>query len=90
MKPTDERLLKDDKPRKTDAGCYRAPAPIERLRDQGGRPFEIVEIPMPRAVEHDGERLPATYVNFYFINGALLVPTYRDKRNDRRAIETLR
>jgi agmatine deiminase len=29
-------------------------------------------------------------VNFYFVNGALLVPTYRDRRNDRRAIQTLR
>lgn len=34
MKPTDERLRKEDKPRKMDAGFYRAPAPIERLRDQ--------------------------------------------------------
>ena len=32
------------------------------------------------AVEHDGQRLPATYVNFYFVNGALLVPTYRDQQ----------
>ena len=62
---------------------------LEKLRDQHGRPFEVVEIPMPSAVEHDGQRLPATYVNFYFVNGALLVPTYRDRRNDRRAIETL-
>ena len=28
---------------------------------------------MPVPVTHDGQRLPATYVNFYFINGALLV-----------------
>jgi agmatine deiminase len=60
-----------------------------RQRDQAGQPFEIIEIPMPRAVVHDGQRLPATYVNFYFVNGALLVPTYRDCRNDRRAIEIL-
>jgi agmatine deiminase len=62
---------------------------IDKLRDQGGRPFNVVEIPMPGVVEHDGERLPATYVNFYFVNGALLVPTYRHTKNDRRAIETL-
>lgn len=62
---------------------------LDNLRDQDGRPFEIVEIPMPRAVEHDGQRLPATYVNFLFINGALLVPTYRDRKNDRIALETL-
>jgi agmatine deiminase len=62
---------------------------LDRLRDQDGRPFNVVEIPMPGAVEHDGQRLPATYVNFYFVNGALLVPTYRDRKNDRRALETL-
>jgi len=62
---------------------------ISRLRDQDGNPFEVIEIPMPKAVEHDGERLPATYINFYFVNGACLVPTYRDKKNDRKAIEIL-
>ena len=62
---------------------------VDKLRDPDGRPFEIVELPMPGVVEHDGQRLPATYVNFYFVNGALLVPTYRHRRNDRRAIETL-
>lgn len=62
---------------------------LDALRDQDGRPFEIVEVPMPGVVEHDGQRLPATYVNFYFVNGALLVPTYRHRKNDRRAIEIL-
>jgi len=62
---------------------------VDKLRDQDGRAFEIVELPMPRAVVHDGQRLPATYVNFYFVNGALLVPTYRDRNNDRRALEIL-
>jgi agmatine deiminase len=62
---------------------------LDALRDQAGRPFEIIEIPMPKAVEHDGQRLPATYVNFYFVNGALLVPTYRDRKNDRKALEVL-
>jgi agmatine deiminase len=62
---------------------------LDGLTDQAGRGFEIVEIPMPRPVVHDGQRLPATYVNFYFVNGALLVPTYRDRKNDRRALEIL-
>ncbi len=59
------------------------------LKDQDGRPFDVVELPMPGVVEHDGERLPATYMNFYFVNGALLVPTYRHKTNDAKAIEIL-
>jgi agmatine deiminase len=62
---------------------------LDKLRDQDGRPFEIVEIPMPRPVVHDGQRLPATYVNFYFVNGALLVPTYRDRKNDKKALDIL-
>jgi agmatine deiminase len=62
---------------------------LDRLTDQSGRRFGIVEIPMPNPVIHDGQRLPATYVNFYFVNGALLVPTYRDRRNDRRALAIL-
>jgi agmatine deiminase len=61
---------------------------LDFCRDQDGKPLEIVEIPMPGVVEYDGQRLPATYVNFYFVNGALLVPTYRT-RNDRKAIEIL-
>jgi agmatine deiminase len=60
-----------------------------RLKDQDGRPFDIVEIPMPGVVEHDAQRLPATYVNFYFVNGAILVPTYRHRKNDKKALATL-
>ena len=62
---------------------------LDALRDQDGRAFNVVEIPMPGVVEHGGQRLPATYVNFYFVNGALLVPTYHNKNSDRRALRTL-
>ncbi len=62
---------------------------VAALRDQDGRPFDVVELPMPGTVEHDGQRLPATYVNFSFVNGALLVPTYRNRKADRRAIAVL-
>jgi agmatine deiminase len=62
---------------------------LDKLRDQDGRRFEIIEIPMPGVVQHDGQRLPATYVNFYFVNGALLVPTYGHKTNDAKALKIL-
>jgi agmatine deiminase len=62
---------------------------LRTLKDQDGKAFEIVTIPMPGVIEYDGQRLPATYVNFYFVNGALLVPTYRHRGNDRRALEIL-
>lgn len=62
---------------------------VGKLRDQAGRPFEIVEIPMPKPVTHNGERLPATYVNFSFVNGALLVPTFRDRKSEKKALAIL-
>ncbi|MFM1873864.1 MAG: putative agmatine deiminase [Planctomycetota bacterium] len=62
---------------------------VRKLRDADGRPYEIVEIPMPGAVEHDGMRLPATYVNFLFVNGALLVPTFGNRKRDQAALATL-
>ncbi len=65
---------------------------LERLRgftDLDGMPLEIVTLPMPEPVWFDGERLPASYANFYIANTAVLVPTYRCSR-DQEAIETLR
>jgi len=58
------------------------------MQDQDGRPLRVVELPMPGRVEHDGQRLPASYANFYIANGLVVVPTYRHS-NDRRAIEIL-
>ena len=49
----------------------------------------IVQLPMPGVVEYDGQRLPASYANFYIANGVVLLPTYRHKNNDRRAQEIL-
>lgn len=49
----------------------------------------IVELPMPGVIEYDGQRLPASYANFYIANNVVLLPTYRHKENDRRAQETL-
>ncbi len=58
------------------------------LTDAAGRPFEVVEIPMPGIIEIEEQRVPATYVNFYFVNGALLVPTF-GVENDTPALEAL-
>ncbi len=43
---------------------------------------------MPKPSSYDGQRLPATYVNFYFVNGALLVPRTASAIRS-QAIETL-
>jgi agmatine deiminase len=57
-----------------------------RLAD-GSRP-EVVALPMPDPVVFAGQRLPASYANFYFTNGALLVPTFNDPQ-DRVALGIL-
>ena len=62
---------------------------LDEARDQDGRPFEVVELPMPRPVKYQGQRLPATYMNFLFVNGALLVPTFGQSRRDERALAML-
>ena len=61
---------------------------LRAARDQDGRAFEIVTLPTPGVVMHEGERLPASYANFYIGNEAVLVPTFAHP-NDARALETL-
>jgi agmatine deiminase len=53
-----------------------------------GGPLRIVTIPFPRPLTMDGERLPASYANFYIANGIVIVPTFNDP-NDRIALDTL-
>jgi agmatine deiminase len=62
---------------------------LQEWKDQDAQKFQIVTLPMPGVIEHEKQRLPATYINFYFINGAVLVPTYGNKKLDRRAISIL-
>jgi agmatine deiminase len=69
---------------------------LGRLRSFLGpnnRPFNLVEIPLPEACEVPGWRLPvlpASYVNFLIVNGGVLVPTFRQSKNDDRALGMLR
>ena len=58
------------------------------MKDESGRPIEVVTLPMPRPLYFEGRRLPASYANFYIGNGAVLVPTYDDP-NDEIALGTL-
>ena len=56
--------------------------------ETGATPLRIVTLPFPRPVMMSGERLPASYANFYIANGVVLVPTFNDV-NDRVALNTL-
>jgi agmatine deiminase len=64
---------------------------LERLRgltDLEGRSLEVVPLPMPGPAFFEGQRLPASYANFYIANGRVLVPTFNDPA-DRRALGIL-
>ena len=64
---------------------------LERLkaaRTLDGRQFTLVELPLPRPVVFRGQRLPASYANFYIANELVLVPTFHDP-NDRVALNIL-
>ena len=64
---------------------------LDRLRtfnQPNGKPYRILQLPMPAPVVFDGERLPASYANFYIANDLVLVPTFNDA-NDRIALNTI-
>jgi agmatine deiminase len=63
-------------------------ARLRRMNDQNGKPLRIVTLPMPEPVYFDGQRLPASYANFYIANKLVLVPTFNDP-HDRIALDTL-
>jgi agmatine deiminase len=54
---------------------------LRAWRDADGRGLDIVTLPMPPAVRHSGQRLPATYANFYIANRLVLVPAYNHARD---------
>lgn len=60
----------------------------ERLEGEtieDGTKIEVINLPMPKPVIFEKQRLPASYANFYIGNSAVLVPTFNDE-NDRRAL----
>jgi agmatine deiminase len=61
---------------------------IHYLRLEDGSKPEVVALPMPGPLFFEGDRLPASYANFYIANAAVLVPTFNDP-NDRRALGLL-
>jgi agmatine deiminase len=76
--PADENHARSKDNRRRLAASAAAPGP----------PLRVVTLPFPRPVVMNGERLPASYANFYVANGVVLVPTFNDA-NDRVALNTL-
>ncbi len=61
---------------------------LKLMADERERPLNIVRLPMPRPIYFDGQRLPASYANFYIANQLVLVPTFNDPA-DRLALNAL-
>lgn len=61
---------------------------LEKMQLENGKPLNIIELPMPSRVICEGQRLPASYANFYICNAAVIVPTFRD-RNDEKALSVI-
>jgi agmatine deiminase len=68
---------------------------LDRLRaariahgPHAGQPFDIRQLPMPNPVIFAGQRLPASYANFYIANDLVLVPTFNDP-HDRHALNII-
>ncbi|MBI4893977.1 MAG: agmatine deiminase family protein [Acidobacteria bacterium] len=61
---------------------------IGSLRLEDGSKPDVIALPMPSPLYFEGERLPASYANFYISNAAVIVPTFNDV-NDRIALGIL-
>lgn len=61
---------------------------LEGMRLEDGSKIEVVPLPMPSPLYFEGQRLPASYANFYIANAAVLVPTFNDP-NDCTALGIL-
>jgi agmatine deiminase len=74
-------------PDPSDENHRRSADNYDRLMLAGGTAgaLRVVKLPYPRPVMMNGERLPASYANFYVANGVVLVPTFNDA-NDRVAL----
>jgi len=61
---------------------------LDGMRAEDGRKLLVVPLPMPGPLYFEGQRLPASYANFYIGNSVVLVPTFNDP-NDRVALGVL-
>ena len=61
---------------------------LKCMRLLNGKQMNIVELPMPDELFYEGQRLPASYANFYIANGSVIVPTFRGNK-DQKALDII-
>ncbi len=81
-------MVEEDREEANYAALQENLARLKTMKDQDGRALQVETLPMPKAVLFDGERLPASYANFYIANSLVFAPTFNDA-NDRVALNTL-
>ena len=62
---------------------------LQGLQTLEGKPYRLLKLPLPRPIYDGEDRLPATYANYLVINGAVLVPTYRQPDLDEEAMRII-
>lgn len=62
---------------------------LNGLRLETGKQLNVIELPMPKAVIYEDQRLPASYANFYISNESVIVPVFRDDHNDQKALDII-
>ena len=61
---------------------------LSKSTDQSGKRLRVIKLPMPAPICFAGQRLPASYANFYIANGLVIVPVFNDA-NDRIALSII-
>ncbi len=61
---------------------------LNSFRLISGRQLNVIELPMPEPLYYQGQRLPASYANFYIANSGVMVPVFNCKQ-DEKALEIL-
>lgn len=81
--------VEENKRDKNHRETVRAHNKLLKARDQNGRSFDVITVPMPARVEYEGQRCPATFMNFLFVEGAVLVPQFGSDGRWRECKRTL-
>ena len=55
---------------------------LKTMRLLNGNTLNVIELPMPDKIMHEGPRLPASYANFYIANGLVVVPTFQSAQDE--------
>jgi agmatine deiminase len=57
-------------------------AKLKKMRMADGKQMNIIELPMPAPLYYEGQRLPASYANFYMANAGVMVPVFNCRQDD--------